>query len=69
MQARVILLVEDNQSDIDFTRGALSSKQKDLMESHNLGADSSIRKPGDFNQFAEAVRTRPALACAQWASP
>ena len=33
-----------------------SSEQRDLAESYNLGANSYIRKPVDFYQFAEAVR-------------
>jgi CheY-like chemotaxis protein len=33
-----------------------SSEDKDRIESYKLGANSYIRKPVDFNQFAEAVR-------------
>ena len=33
-----------------------SSEQRDLVESYDLGANSYIRKPVDFYQFAEAVR-------------
>ncbi len=32
-----------------------SSEDKDRVESYKLGANSYIRKPVDFNQFAEAV--------------
>jgi two-component system response regulator len=32
-----------------------SSEEKDILESYQLGANSYIRKPVDFNQFAEAV--------------
>jgi two-component system response regulator len=32
-----------------------SSEEKDIIESYNLGANSYIRKPVDFNQFTEAV--------------
>ena len=32
-----------------------SSEEKDRIESYKLGANSYIRKPVDFNQFAEAV--------------
>jgi two-component system, response regulator len=33
-----------------------SKEEQDLIRSYNLGANSYIRKPVDFNQFAEAVR-------------
>jgi len=33
-----------------------SSEDRDKVESYKLGANSYIRKPVDFNQFAEAVR-------------
>jgi CheY-like chemotaxis protein len=33
-----------------------SSEDKDRIESYKLGANSYIRKPVDFNQFAESVR-------------
>jgi two-component system response regulator len=33
-----------------------SSEDRDRVESYKLGANSYIRKPVDFNQFAEAVR-------------
>lgn len=33
-----------------------SSEEKDLVESYRLGVNSYIRKPVDFNQFAEVVR-------------
>ncbi len=33
-----------------------SKEQKDLIDSYNLGANSYIRKPVDFNHFAEAVK-------------
>jgi CheY-like chemotaxis protein len=33
-----------------------SSEEGDIVESYNLGAHSYVRKPVDFNQFAEAVR-------------
>lgn len=32
-----------------------SSEEKDRVESYKLGANSYVRKPVDFNQFAEAV--------------
>ncbi len=32
-----------------------SSEDRDRIESYKLGANSYIRKPVDFNQFAEAV--------------
>jgi two-component system response regulator len=33
-----------------------SREEQDLVSSYNLGANSYIRKPVDFNQFVEAVR-------------
>ena len=33
-----------------------SSEDRDVIDSYNLGANSYIRKPVDFNQFTEAVR-------------
>jgi CheY-like chemotaxis protein len=33
-----------------------SKEEQDLFNSYRLGANSYIRKPVDFNQFAEAVR-------------
>jgi CheY-like chemotaxis protein len=33
-----------------------SSEERDLVACYDLGANSYIRKPVDFNQFAEAVR-------------
>jgi two-component system response regulator len=34
-----------------------SRKEQDVAMSYDLGANSYIRKPVDFHQFAEAVRT------------
>ncbi len=33
-----------------------SDEEKDMIDSYNLGANSYVRKPVDFTQFAEAVR-------------
>ena len=33
-----------------------SKEEQDLMTSYNLGVNSYIRKPVDFNQFMESVR-------------
>lgn len=33
-----------------------SKEEQDLLNGYNLGANSYIRKPVDFNQFTEAVR-------------
>lgn len=32
-----------------------SNEQRDIIESYNLGANSYVRKPVDFQQFADAV--------------
>ena len=32
-----------------------SNQEKDIMNGYNLGANSYVRKPVDFDQFAEAV--------------
>jgi two-component system response regulator len=34
-----------------------SKEDQDICESYNLGANSYIQKPVDFNQFVEAIRT------------
>lgn len=33
-----------------------SVEEQDLVRSYSLGANSYVRKPVDFNQFAEAIR-------------
>lgn len=33
-----------------------SDEERDILESYNLGANSYIRKPVDFDQFIDAVR-------------
>jgi two-component system, response regulator len=33
-----------------------SNEEEDLINSYNLGANSYVRKPVDFNQFLEAMR-------------
>ncbi|NJN14929.1 MAG: response regulator [Oscillochloris sp.] len=33
-----------------------SSEERDMLESYNLGANSYVRKPVDFDQFREAVQ-------------
>lgn len=45
----------------DYTRGlpviilTTSTEQEDIVESYNLGANSYIRKPVEFNKFLDAV--------------
>ena len=34
-----------------------SSEQKDIIRGYDLGANGYVRKPVDFQQFAEAVKT------------
>jgi two-component system response regulator len=33
-----------------------SKEEQDLIHSYDLGANSYVRKPVDFNEFQEAVR-------------
>ncbi|HEY6877279.1 MAG TPA: response regulator [Polyangiales bacterium] len=33
-----------------------SKEERDVIQSYNLGANSYVRKPVDFDQFSEAVR-------------
>lgn len=33
-----------------------STEQRDIIESYNLGANSYVQKPVDFNEFIEATR-------------
>jgi len=33
-----------------------SNEEQDIIESYNLGANSYIRKPVDFNQFTKAIQ-------------
>ncbi|MBI2850365.1 MAG: response regulator [Chloroflexi bacterium] len=33
-----------------------SREEKDLIDSYNLGANSYVRKPVNFNEFAEAIQ-------------
>ena len=33
-----------------------SSEEEDILASYKLGANSYVRKPVDFNQFAEAIK-------------
>jgi two-component system response regulator len=33
-----------------------SNEEKDIITSYNLGANSFVRKPVKFDEFAEAVR-------------
>ncbi|TVQ12589.1 MAG: response regulator [Balneolaceae bacterium] len=72
VEKKYLLLVDDNEDDIDLTLMALqknkianeivvviltsSSEQRDVLEGYNLGANSYIRKPVDFNKFSNAVR-------------
>jgi len=40
-----------------------SKEEQDLAASYDLGVNSYIRKPVDFEQFAQAIQT---LACTGW---
>jgi DNA-binding NarL/FixJ family response regulator len=51
-----ILLVDDSSADIDLTLHLTSSKEeRDLTASYDLGVNSYIQKPVDFEQFCETV--------------
>ena len=65
MNKKVILLVEDNPDDEALSLIALkrdhvlndsSHEERDVIEGYKLGANSYVRKPVEFTQFAEAVR-------------
>jgi two-component system response regulator len=47
---------DDRTRRIPVTVLTSSKEEQDLFNSYDLGANSYIRKPVDFNQFAEAVR-------------
>lgn len=47
---------DDRTRRIPVTILTSSKEEQDLFNSYDLGANSYIRKPVDFNQFAEAVR-------------
>ena len=43
-----------------------SKEERDLVSSYNLGANSYIQKPVDFDQFRQTVKTVPRLV---WSMP
>jgi two-component system response regulator len=53
-----ILLVDDSSADFDLTLHLTPSKEeRDLTASYDLGANSYVQKPVDFEHFREAVDT------------
>jgi DNA-binding NarL/FixJ family response regulator len=51
-----ILLVDDGSADVDLTLHLTSSKEeRDLNAGYDLGVNSYIQKPVDFEQFRETV--------------
>jgi CheY-like chemotaxis protein len=48
---------EDRTHSIPVVVLTTSSEERDIVDSYNLGANSYVRKPVDFVEFAEAVKT------------
>jgi two-component system response regulator len=47
---------EDKTSGLPIVVLTSSDEERDIVESYNLGANSYIRKPVDFDEFIDAVR-------------
>ena len=50
------LRTDERTKNIPVTVLTSSDEEKDMVESYNLGANSYVRKPVDFDQFRDAVR-------------
>jgi two-component system, response regulator len=48
---------DDRTSRLPVVILTTSNEEQDIAQSYNLGANSYIRKPVDFNQFVEAVQS------------
>ena len=56
LQVLTHLRADDRTKRLPVVVFTSSSEQEDMIKSYDLGANSYVRKPVDFEQFAEATR-------------